>query len=173
MLCDCTAPLSPIHRLILSLHVQTVIDVGQWQGGSVCASVCMCVLIRAYNLDDSIWKLDRRHGSEELLHLFAFLKIAPQTTCWPDCSPLQIDWCNTILLNMFIFIQIHSMCIKYTQTRYSFHSSAGVSAGNTQSERARLVFTFLVYRWICWDAECCRAIYFIEASTFKLSFIQK
>ncbi len=58
--------------------------------------MCVCVCLHAhmwvlYDPDDSIWKLDRRHGSEELLHLFAFPKIEQQTTCWSDCSPLQID----------------------------------------------------------------------------------
>ena len=51
----------------------------------VCVSACVLIL---YNLEDSIWKLDRRHGSQELLHLFAFPRIEQQTACWPDCSPL-------------------------------------------------------------------------------------
>lgn len=139
---------------------------------------CVCVYLHAhtcvlYNLDDSIWKLDRRYGSEELLHLFAFLKIEQQITCRPECSPLQIDWCNTTALNMFIFIQIHSVCIKYTLPQFNFHSNIIVSVENTQTEQPCYMFTIIVYRWLCWNAECCTPIYFIKASTSKCSFIQK
>lgn len=83
----------------------------------VCLHAHTCVL---YDMEDSIWKLDRRHGIDELLHLFAFPKIEQRTTCYTDSSSLQIYRCNTILLDVFIFIHVHS---KYTYTQFNFYSN--------------------------------------------------